>query len=327
MAKTLNDKGHRIIYVARKKDVLFELLENVPYKTIYLKARNSQSKLGLYWAVLKREVRLFGICLKYRPKVLIGTDIVIAHIALLLRKKSIVLNEDDSKEVPFLAKFGFKYATHTLSPNCCDISPYNHKKVGYKGYHELAYLDPKFFKLNPENIKELKPDEPYFILRFAQLNAHHDDGKTGITDDFALEIINRLAPFGRVYLTSERKLGTKLEPYRINVSPKFIHDALGAAKLYIGDSQTMAAEAAVLGTPSLRFNDFVGKLSYLEELEHEFGLTFGFTTNQSELLLEKIDELLNDEQLEETWKVRQQKMLKSCDDVHNEWINLIEKLS
>jgi predicted glycosyltransferase len=33
--------------------------------------------------------------------------------------------------------------------------------------------------------------------------------------------------------------------------------------LYIGDSQTMAAEAAVLGIPSIRFNSFVGKLVYL----------------------------------------------------------------
>ncbi len=35
----------------------------------------------------------------------------------------------------------------------------------------------------------------------------------------------------------------------------------------------MIAEAAVLGTPSIRFNDFVGKLGYLEDLEHKYGLT------------------------------------------------------
>ena len=32
------------------------------------------------------------------------------------------------------------------------------------------------------------------------------------------------------------------------------------ASLYIGDSQTMAAEAGVLGVPFVRFNDFVGRL-------------------------------------------------------------------
>ena len=39
------------------------------------------------------------------------------------------------------------------------------------------------------------------------------------------------------------------------------------ASLYIGDSQTMAAEAGVVGTPFVRLNDFVGRLSYLHELE------------------------------------------------------------
>ena len=39
------------------------------------------------------------------------------------------------------------------------------------------------------------------------------------------------------------------------------------ASLYIGDSQTMSAEAGVLGVPFVRLNDFVGRLSYLHELE------------------------------------------------------------
>ena len=48
----------------------------------------------------------------------------------------------------------------------------------------------------------------------------------------------------------------------------------------------MAAECAVLGTPSIRFNDFVGKLGYLEELELEYGLTFGIKTSDPEKLLD-----------------------------------------
>lgn len=327
VAGELNAKGHRIIFVARKKDVLFELLDKVPFKTIYLNARNSSGKLGLFWNVFKREFRMLGICLRYRPKVLIGTDIVITHVAKLLGRKSIVLNEDDASQVPFLAKYGFKYSTHTLSPHCCDISPYEHKKVGYQGYHELAYLHPDFFTPDKQRIETLNPDEPYFILRFAQLDAHHDDGKKGISDEVAWQLIRRLEGIGRVFLTSERKLGTKLEPFRISISPKEIHHALSFAKMYIGDSQTMAAEAAVLGTPSIRFNDFVGKLGYLEELEHRFELTFGIKTDSIDQLFEKVEELLKDDQLEEKWTSRQRAMLQASDNVHREWINLIEKLS
>ena len=64
------------------------------------------------------------------------------------------------------------------------------------------------------------------------------------------------------------------------------------AEMYIGDSQTMAAEAAVLGTPAIRFNDFVGEIGYLEELEHTFGLTYGIRTNDTEKLYQTIRDIL-----------------------------------
>ena len=60
---------------------------------------------------------------------------------------------------------------------------------------------------------------------------------------------------------------SSLEKFKIRIKPDDIHHVLYFAEMFIGDSQTMAAEAAVLGTPSLRFSDFTGKLNYLNELE------------------------------------------------------------
>lgn len=54
-----------------------------------------------------------------------------------------------------------------------------------------------------------------------------------------------------------------------------MHHVMAFASLYIGDSQTMAAEAGVLGVPFVRFNDFVGRLSYLHELEDVYQLGYG----------------------------------------------------
>ena len=90
---------------------------------------------------------------------------------------------------------------------------------------------------------------------------------------------------------------------------------LYCSDLCIGDSQTMAAEAAVLGTPSIRFNDFVGELGYLEELEHKYNLTYGIKTSNPEKLFEKIDELLAIPNLKETWQKRREKMLSEKIDV------------
>jgi predicted glycosyltransferase len=321
----LSAKGFRVVLVARAKDVLFELLVDLPYEIIYLKPRKGKGKLSLIKTVISREFILLKLALKYQPKMLIGTDIVIAHIGKLLTIPSVILNEDDAKQVPFLANYGFKFASAVFSPNSCDISPFKNK-LGYNGYHELAYLHPNYFKPNKSKISKLLIyGEKYFILRFAELSAHHDKGKNGIDLAIAKKIIAQLTPFGRVYITSERKLELELEPYRIFIAPKDIHHALSFAQMYIGDSQTMAAEAAVLGTPSIRFNDFVGKLGYLEELEHKYQLTYGIPTVDPALLFSTIKKLLARENLKSDFKNRKDTMLKECVDVAQLWTNYFIK--
>ena len=312
--------------MARGKDVLFDLLEGLPYEIVYLNPRKGKNKLSLIMTILYRELILFRLALKYKPKMLIGTDIVITHIGKVLNIPAVILNEDDAKEVPFLAKYGFRYATAVFSPNSCDIKPYQNK-IGYMGYHELAYLHPNYFTPKRSKVTQLSKDgEDYFILRFAELTAHHDDGKKGIDLGLTKKLIAQLAPFGRVYITSERKLETELEPYRIIIKPKDMHHALYFAKIYIGDSQTMAAEAAVLGTPSIRFNDFVGKLGYLEELEHKYNLSIGIPTNKPNLLFEKIEQLLSNKSLKNDFEQRREIMLRASVDVTELWTNyFIEK--
>lgn len=320
VAKNLLSEGHKVLMVARDKDVLFRLLEGESFDVVYLPPRTGQGKAALVKTILSREVKMTRIALKFKPDLLIGTDIVIAHVAKLLRKKSIVLNEDDFNEVPFFTNFGTKYCDTAMAPVSCNCEPYDHKTVKYEGYHELAYLHPSHFNFKPEKIKELSPQgEPYFILRFSSLNAHHDDNRGGITDELSKALILLLEPHGKVFITSERELAPEFEPYRIGIHPKDMHHALHNASLYIGDSQTMAAEAAVLGTPSLRFNDFVGRLGYLEELEHRYGLTFGFKTSDQEGLLAKTKELLQVPDLKQRWQEKKEKMLSEKMDVAAYW--------
>jgi predicted glycosyltransferase len=88
-----------------------------------------------------------------------------------------------------------------------------------------------------------------------------------------------------------------------------MHHVMAFAQLYIGDSQTMAAEAGVLGTPFIRFNDFVGKIGYLEELENKYQLGYGIKTEEVNKLYYKINELLKMENCKEIFQERRQKML------------------
>ena len=117
---------------------------------------------------------------------------------------------------------------------------------------------------------------------------------------------------------------SEFEPLRIHIDPRDIHHALYYATMYIGDSQTMAAEAAVLGTPSVRYNDFVGRLGYLEELEHKFELTFGIPTGASNLLTSRVRELLAFSDVKKEWLSRRNKMLEETIDVAAFWTWLLE---
>ena len=314
----LREKGHEVLTVGREKDVLIDLMKDIPYQKIFLAGKKGNSKAELARSVLKRLFQMIRITRRFKPDLLIGTDIVITHVGSILGIPSVLLNEDDTDQIPLFTKYGCRFASAVLSPLSCPGEPYEYKTYKYPGYHELAYLHPRYFTPDRSKIEHLfKGRERFSIIRFSALQSHHDVGRSGITDELALEIIQKLEKVGAVHVSAEREkaLSPLLQPYQISIEPQYMHHALAHCHIYVGDSQTMAAEAAVLGTPSVRFNDFVGKLGYLEELEHRFGLTFGIKTSQPDQLLATIEQLVNRPDLKEEWEKKSQQMLTQCIDV------------
>jgi predicted glycosyltransferase len=236
----------------------------------------------------------------------------ITHIGKLLNIPSICVSEDDFDVTPQFSKLAYPFATAILAPAVCKTGKWIKKTISYEGYHELAYLHPDNF-IPDKNVvrKYFNPDETYFILRFSKLNAYHDTGIQGITDDFATGLIELLKSHGRIFITSEREYADKFNQFRINIDPIDMHHVMAFAKLYIGDSQTMAAEAGVLGVPFIRINDFVGRIGYLNELEGDFKLGFGFKPEQINAVYSKVSELLTQPDLRDVWKERRQRMLSS----------------
>ena len=304
-------RGHEVETLIKTKDVLEELLQasEWTYKNISKRERGA-SRLQIFWGLLARDVAVIRVARVFRPHLMIGTSAEIAHAGKLLGTPSIVVNEDDHDVVPLFARAAYPFATTILAPSSCRMGRWIDKTATYESYHELAYLHPDVFAPDPEVARRLSPSgERYFILRFAKLTAHHDAGRSGIVPEIADRVVKMLEPHGKVYITAERQLEPEFEKYRISINPLEIHNALHFAHLYVGDSQTMAAEAAVLGTPSLRFNDFVGEIGYLNELEQRYGLTYGIPTSEPEQLYAKIESLLRTKDLAQKWKERRQRML------------------
>ena len=93
-----------------------------------------------------------------------------------------------------------------------------------------------------------------------------------------------------------------------------MHHVMAFASLYIGDSQTMAAEAGVLGTPFVRFNDFVGRIGYLRELEDKYELGYGIKASSAgsvDALCARVSELvaLPAKERKATFAARRERML------------------
>lgn len=313
----LQEEGNRVIVVVRPKDVLEQLCANegLPYVKVG-EPSTGKGKMAKALEVVRRFRAIARIVRKEKPCMLIGSDGVMAYLGAWFHIPSFEFFDDDYSIIKLYAWAFFPFYTDLVCPNVTDPGRWKKKKTGYEGYQKLAYLHPNRFTPDKAVVERYFPaDEPYFLLRFAKLNAHHDGGMGGISAEVAQTLIQKLLPYGKVYITSERQLEPQFEPYRLQINPSDMHHVLAFAHLYIGDSQSMAVEAAMLGTPSLRVNDFAGRISVLEELEHKYGLTYAFHPSETQRLYGILDELLSMEDLDEVFQQRRQTMLSEKIDV------------
>lgn len=322
----LKEHGHEVEILIKKKDVLEDLLKNagIPYHDILEEGR-SNSKFGVMMGLLKRAVRMNRFCNKFHPDILTGSSTENSWIGPLRNIPVINIGEDDAAIVPIYARLAYPGASVILCPDSCSCGKWDYKAVKYHGYQELGYLHPDNF--TPDRglaAKYIDISKPYFLMRFSGLKAYHDTGVRGINNEIARNLIDLLAPHGNVYITSERPLDESLEPYRIAINPLDIHHVMAFADIYLGDSQTMAVEAGVLGVPFIRFNDFVGQIGVLSELEDGYRLGFGIRPDREEKLYETVHELLDMENRKEIFQARRRIMLSECINFVDFLTNYIE---
>lgn len=312
-AKALSNDGYDVLFLIKRKDIVEDLAKESGYQYVVVrdKERTDSGKLGLIWSLFQMDCKVAKALRKFKPLLLAGT-----YTPFLSRWTGVPViscNEDDAAVVPRFAKMSYPYAKVILTPVVCDNGKWNAKSIKFASYHELAYLHPNNFTPEKQIVeKYFSTDKPYFLIRFAKLSAHHDQGIKGINLENAMRLIEILKPHGTIYITSERRLEPQLEPYRIKIDPIDMHHVMAFSSLYVGDSQTMAAEAGVLGVPFVRYNDFVGRIGYLNELENNYHLGFGIKASEDgapEKLCQTIESLLSLPGLKEEWQMRRNKML------------------
>lgn len=315
--KLWQEKGHEVKVLIKTKDILENLLtsDGIPYTNIEEHVRK-QSKVSILSASLQRTLQIWKIARRFHPDVLISTSASIAQTGWLMRKPAITVLEDDIDVIPNLARLAYPFTRSIVVPAVCKVGKWEHKKIGYQGYMKLAYLHPKRFVPSREVVAGYGLNQKFILIRLAQLTAHHDIGIKGLSHNVLDKIIQMAEERGYcVYISSEKTLDDSLQKYQLKIDNRDIHHLMAFASLLVSDSQSMSVEAAMLGTPSLRYSDFSGRISVLEELEQKYHLTFGIPTNSAERLIAKAQEILSMENPKETFQIRRQKMLDDKIDV------------
>jgi hypothetical protein len=108
----------------------------------------------------------------------------------------------------------------------------------------------------------------------------------------------------------------------LKIHPSRLHHLMAFSKLIVSDGQTMCSEASCLGVPSIRINDFVGRISYLEQQEKRWNLTFGIKPSEFYKALKIIDSLVKEDS--NVFKERRDKMIESSLNMTNFLIWIIE---
>jgi len=298
----MEKRGHEILVTASDKDVIKYLLDyyNFNYRLIGSYGKSLYKKLvniPLLDYKMYKEVRNFN------PDMFIGS-VRAGHVSKVLRKPTINFDDDGYGllfDYPFLDTLvGFS-----------GFKKNGRKIVKINSYKELAYLTGDYYKPNINVIRSagLSEEDNFVLLRFVDWSAYHDVGKQGFSLESKIKLIQELEKYAQVFISSEAPLPRELLKYHIPVTPEKIHDLLHYAKLFVSDSQTMTTEAAILGTPAIRSNSFVGRNDMYNFTELEMKYKLIYNIREADIVIQKAIELLQQEGLKKIWNERRKKLL------------------
>lgn len=229
----------------------------------------------------------------------------VAHISSIMGCPGIIFT--DTEYATLQNRLAFPFADRICTPTAYQ-DEIGDTQIWYAGYHELAYLHPNHFEPDPTVLGELElaPDDSFAIIRLNAFNAAHFRGDSGFTNTY--ELIEYMEAIGtRPIISSEPTRPDDLAEYQATVPNDKMHDLMYFADIFVGESATMAAESAVLGTPAIFVS--TSRRGYTDELSDRYGLVFTFSgVDRQEAAIEKTKSILEAYE-PETWQRRRERLL------------------
>jgi predicted glycosyltransferase len=275
--KIMESRGHRFYITARQREHVGELLEayDIPFTN---RGKGGTTIVGKLLYLIKTVFQQYFRALGFRPDIFIDfSTIYSGPAAWLLRKPYLTFT--DTENTRLYRRLIQPFCSAVYTPLCFKDN-LGSTHVRFNGLMEMASIS--CFNPNPQvyNLLGLEAGAPFAMVRFVDWKALHDRGKKGFSDAQKVILVQRLAAHGQVLISSEGPLPESLERYRVTLPAHMIYDVLFYASVFVGESATMASEAALLGTPSLFVSDF--QLGYLQYLEKTGGLVHNFGSSLNE---------------------------------------------
>ncbi|MBF0224829.1 MAG: DUF354 domain-containing protein [Desulfobacterales bacterium] len=310
----LERNGHKIIVASRKKEFTINLLNSYNIKHEVL-TDYGIGFLGLLKELFQQQIKIARIIKKQPIDLMLQIGgIFNAPIGKVYKIPTLAFS--DTENVTWGNKISFGLSSHVFCPTCFDTEFGGKWKnqILYPGYHELAYLAPEYVKktFNREN---------NFLVRFVGWGASHDIGEKGLTRAQKIEIVQILSSFGKVHISSEGQLPDEIINFSSKVPIESIHEFMTTCRMIVGESATMASEAACLGIPAI-FISNTGR-GYTTEEDNKYRLIKHYHINQWKDILKTIREWASNDLFDE-WQKKRWNMLKEKIYVTNWLVDLIE---
>ncbi len=323
--RQLTANGHEVLVTAGEKDVTVRLLREyaIPYVSLGRSGGGIAVNCG---RTALSTMRLLKTAVKFSPDLFVAVSPVrAAPVAGLLGRQCLGL--DDTEHARLAHRVYGPFVTMLLTPECygLDVGP---KQRRYRGYHELAYLHPRYFTPDAAVLEceGVSAERPYAFVRFVAWNAAHDVGHCGFSAQGRIRLVRELARYGRVLVSCEGETSPEIARHAFHAPPHLIHHFLYHARVCVTEGGTTASECAVLGTPAVCMNTLYAGVQ--DELQQRYGLVLGFHSRQDEdEAIRMAVRIINGQVAgRREWRVRSQRLVCEHIDVTRFLVETIESI-
>lgn len=303
----LHDRGHEVRVLARDYGCTLALAQDADLP-VEVYGHTDTTKASLLWSLPPQYLRIFRETRRFDPDVVLGIGAFAAPAGRLAGAETVLVHDSEPSTLDHRVATALADAILTPDTFRRDLGP---KHRVFHGFKESAYLHPAVFEPDPSVRQELGVGErPFAIVRLNAFGSHHDVAHEGFSTDQVERLLEDLAREATVFVSDEGgelDLG-RLPTSRFDLHPARLHDALAEASLLVADTQTMVTEAALLGTPAVRSNSFVGAddMGNFVELERR-----GLVHNLADFgaVRETALDLLGDADAQRRWARRREDLL------------------